>query len=298
MIGITCYLQKVCTLNILFYISYVTRKTKIRHCTLGGTDDAHRTTVARSKLPSGPWTPAPNNPVIFNGGYGYRYLTVQSTGHASFVSTPDGRYFMAFLARRNVNGSSPLGMFISGTHTIKNSGLRKTGKGRETFITPVKWVDGWPTVNNPISLISDVPSLPDNSATPPPFIDTFNSTILGKDYYQIRTPYTSNYELTRRVGGLPALKLNPNIYTLSNRDTPAALFRKQKSLNMTFSAKVSLLKNHVPFRSILQEVGVSVYLSEFQHQDIAIKKCPTNVTASALCVHTQLTRNTTIEVWT
>lgn len=151
-------------------------------------------------------------------------------------------------------------------------------------------------MKSPVSLISDVPSLPDNSAVPPPFIDTFNSTALRKDYYQIRTPYTSNYELTGKVGGLPALKLNPNTYTLSNRDTPAALFRKQKSLNMTFSAKVSISGRYASFQSTLQEVGISVYLSEFQHEDIAIKNCPGNVTASSLCVYTQLIRNTTTKV--
>ncbi|RPA90557.1 Arabinanase/levansucrase/invertase [Choiromyces venosus 120613-1] len=198
---------------------------------------------------------------------------VQSTSHADLVSTPSGEWFTDFLGRRNINGSSPL--------------------GRETFLAPVAWVDGWPLVNSggPVTLNPKVAPLPDRSALPPTFLNTFNSTSLRSDYYQIRIPYMKDYEVTGGFGGLPALKLNPNIYTLSNRDVPAALIRKQKSLNMTLSAKVTRMK---PLKSLLQEIGIGIYLSEFQHQDIAIKKCPGNITVSDTCIYTQITRNTTI----
>ncbi|KAI5847412.1 beta-xylosidase [Morchella snyderi] len=240
----------------------------------GGTDDGHRATIARSHTPSGPWEPAPKNPILFNGGYGYRYLTVQSTGHADMVETPDGRWFMTFLARRNVNGSSPL--------------------GRETFMTPMEWVDGWPLVQAPISLTVDAPGLPDNGAVPDTFHDEFNATCLRNDYYQLRTPYTANYELTQGVGGLPPLRMLPNIFTLSNRDTPSALLRKQKSLNMTFSAGLAVPRGG--FETARQEVGLSVYLSEFQHQDVAVKNCKQG---GGLCVWTQIIRNGTVsETWT
>lgn len=79
----------------------------------GGTDDLHRATIARSSSPEGPWTPAPNNPILFNGAYGYDNLTVQSTGHATFVETPTGDWYASFLARRKMNGTSPLGSMIS-----------------------------------------------------------------------------------------------------------------------------------------------------------------------------------------
>ena len=56
----------------------------------GGTDDLHRSTIARSKSPEGPWDPDPQNPILFNGQYGFDNLTVQSTGHATFVETESG----------------------------------------------------------------------------------------------------------------------------------------------------------------------------------------------------------------
>lgn len=54
----------------------------------------------------------------------YNNLTVQSTSHATMVDTPDSSRFASFIARREVNGSSPL--------------------GRETFLTTVTWKDDWP----------------------------------------------------------------------------------------------------------------------------------------------------------
>jgi beta-xylosidase len=79
----------------------------------GGTDELHRASIARSSSPEGPFEPAPNNPLIYNGQWGFKNLTVQSTGHATFVDTPDGEWYASFLARRNINGSSPLGKPMS-----------------------------------------------------------------------------------------------------------------------------------------------------------------------------------------
>lgn len=76
----------------------------------GGTDELYRATIARSTSPEGPFLPAPNNPLLYNGAFGFDNLTVQSTGHATIIDTPDGDWYAAFLARRNVNGSSPLGL--------------------------------------------------------------------------------------------------------------------------------------------------------------------------------------------
>lgn len=75
----------------------------------GGTDLLHRATIARSRSVEGPWEPAPGNPLLHNGAPGLENLTVQSTGHATFVETPEGEWYASFLARRNINGSSPLG---------------------------------------------------------------------------------------------------------------------------------------------------------------------------------------------
>jgi beta-xylosidase len=188
---------------------------------------------------------------------------VQSTGHATFFDTPQGDWYAAFLARRNINGSSPL--------------------GRETFLTTLDWnADGWPVLNGgkPILLSDEIGPLPD-AAPLQPFEDSFEGPSLHDSWYQLRIPYTQNFEVNNR------LILHPNVFSLSERDVPAALLRKQKSLNMTFSADLLDFNGTLGPR---QSVGISSYLSELQHQDIYVSGCA-NVTGN--CLFTSLIKNGT-----
>ncbi|KAJ1715250.1 beta-xylosidase [Aspergillus flavus] len=234
----------------------------------GGTDDLHRASIARSHSPRGPWTPNPNNPILYNGAYGFDNLTVQSTGHTTIFDTASGDSYAVYIARRKINGSSPL--------------------GRETFLSPVAWKDGWPVINNgrPILLSESFGDTPDQS-TPDTWIDNFEGSTLDNRWYQLRTPYTENFIL-REKGGII---FRPNVYSLSERDVPAAILRKQTSLNMTFTAEL------LPIRSELRQsetVGISIYLSEFQHQDIGVRGCKDGP-GTGMCVYTQLVRSGTVE---
>jgi beta-xylosidase len=187
----------------------------------------HRSSVARSKSPEGPWEPAPNNPILYNDNNDNGNLTVQSTGHGTFVETPDNKTYIVFLARRNVNGASPL--------------------GRETFIASVEWEAGWPVVNGgrPILLSDEIPGLPDKVSTPQEQTDNFAGSSLDKSWYTLRMAYTEIYTLDAEQGGLI---FAPNVFNLSDRDVPAAILRKQKSLNMTFSALTIPLPELAPGR--------------------------------------------------
>lgn len=201
--------------------------------------------------------------------YGFDNLTVQSTGHTTIFDTPSGDSYAVYIARRKINGSFPL--------------------GRETFLSPVTWKDGWPVINNgrPILLSESFGDTPDQS-TPDTWIDNFEGSTLDNRWYQLRTPYTENFIL-REKGGII---FRPNVYSLSERDVPAAILRKQTSLDMTFTAEL------LPIRSELRQsetVGISVYLSEFQHQDIGVRGCKDGP-GTGMCVYTQLVRNGTVEV--
>ncbi|UKZ78969.1 hypothetical protein TrVFT333_006718 [Trichoderma virens FT-333] len=231
-----------------------------------GTDDQHRSTIARSRSAEGPFEAGPNNPLLFNGAYGFDNLTVQSTGHATMVDTPSGEWYAAFLARRKINGSSPL--------------------GRETFLTSVTWKDGWPIFNdgNPILLSKEVGPVTGKRRISDPFVEDFSRQKMDPGWYQLRTPYTKNFNVRRG-----SLELRPNVFSLSDRDTPAALLRKQKSLNMTFSAELLGFSGTLGPRN---QVGISSYLSEFQHQDIGVTAC---ANATGLCLYTELRQNQTLQ---
>ncbi|KAF4967822.1 hypothetical protein FZEAL_10482 [Fusarium zealandicum] len=228
----------------------------------GGTGITHRASIARSKSPEGPWESSPTNPLIFNGAD--TDLTVSATGHATFADTPDGRWFGTFLGRRNTGKWSVL--------------------GRETFFAPVTWEDGWPTMNNGefVLLSQSYDYGPDVEYPPKPYQDDFEEPELRSSWYQLRSPYSTTYRKKSEGNGVVLL---PNVYTLSDRDTPSAILRKQQSINMTFTA--SLLptdKGLGPHQS----VGISAYASEMAHQDIGVRGCGLS---PGLCIFVDMTVN-------
>ncbi|MCL1870483.1 MAG: glycoside hydrolase family 43 protein [Promicromonosporaceae bacterium] len=89
----------------------------------GGTGAHHAISVARGAGPAGPFTGNPCNPVLTHRHLGGRY-PVTNVGHADLVDAPDGSTWALCLATRPVDGFDPL--------------------GRETFLVPVEWEQGWP----------------------------------------------------------------------------------------------------------------------------------------------------------
>ncbi|MFE2988510.1 glycoside hydrolase family 43 protein [Streptomyces sp. NPDC059262] len=92
----------------------------------GGTERGHAVSIARARTPDGPFEPCPANPVLTHRGTRH---PVQNTGHGDLVQGPDGSWWLVFLGVRP-RGGTP------GWHVL----------GRETFLAPVTWQDGWPVV--------------------------------------------------------------------------------------------------------------------------------------------------------
>jgi xylan 1,4-beta-xylosidase len=90
----------------------------------GGTERGHSVSVARGPSPEGPFEGHPANPVLSARSTS---RPIQNTGHGDLIATPDGGTALVLL------GVRPLGL------TQSFSPL-----GRETFITPVSWAEGWP----------------------------------------------------------------------------------------------------------------------------------------------------------
>lgn len=96
----------------------------------GGTSVNHSEVVLRSRDVWGPYTPYENNPILTQRDLpADRKNPITSAGHAQFVEGPDGKMYAIFLAVRPYEGN------------FYNT-------GRETFIVPVEWKDGWP-IGNP-----------------------------------------------------------------------------------------------------------------------------------------------------
>lgn len=108
-------------------------------CAEGGTGDWHSEVILRAKNPMGPWEENPNNPILTQrtGLDPNRKDPVSSAGHADIVEDKDGNWWAVFLACRPYEGD------------MYNT-------GRDTYLLPVTWKDGWPTILEKNVAISSV----------------------------------------------------------------------------------------------------------------------------------------------
>jgi xylan 1,4-beta-xylosidase len=152
----------------------------------GGTGWDHAVTVARSRTLTGPYEVSPQHPLLTARGRPEHPL--QKTGHGSFVSAPDGRWFVAFLCSRPVGPK------------------RRCILGRETGLLPFAWPEGgWPQLA-PSPQPAAAVELPEMALAPgylPTFADDFSATELGPQWNTLREPATPDWlSLTERPGFL------------------------------------------------------------------------------------------------
>ncbi|WBB75954.1 glycoside hydrolase family 43 protein [Micromonospora sp. WMMD1128] len=151
----------------------------------GGTHTGHAVSVARSRSPRGPFEPAPANPILTHRSTD---LPVQATGHADLVQAADGSWWMLLLGIRARGQWPPY-------HVL----------GRETFLAPVRWVDGWPVVD-PVREVTPAPA----STAPAgaiqvetaPHRDDFDSAVLAPEWISPRARPDAAWSLTARPGWL------------------------------------------------------------------------------------------------
>jgi beta-xylosidase len=147
----------------------------------GGTERGHAVSIARGPAPDGPFEPCPANPILTHRGTG---RAIQNTGHADLVEAPDGSWWMVMLAVRP-GGGTP------GWHVL----------GRETFLAPVSWVDGWPVVGDVVPRMS-APAWPARPVAPPPVRDDFDDARLSPLWVSVRSRPAESWSTTRPPGWL------------------------------------------------------------------------------------------------
>ncbi len=92
----------------------------------GGTERGHAISIARGASPEGPFVGAPANPLVSARS---TPRPIQNTGHGDLIEGPDGQWLCVLLGVRPRSGTRAF-----------------SALGRETFVTPVTWVDGWPVI--------------------------------------------------------------------------------------------------------------------------------------------------------
>jgi alpha-N-arabinofuranosidase len=150
----------------------------------GGSMYLHMETIGRSPSPWGPFEPCPWNPILAQ--HHAWWHPVRTTGHADLVQAHDGSWWMVFLATRHA--SYPALNVL----------------GRESFLAPVTWKDGWPVVNPQAmrSLEVDVAALPAHPWDPPPARDDFDEPELRLGWVFTSFPDPGAADLSSRFGFL------------------------------------------------------------------------------------------------
>lgn len=178
----------------------------------GGTDSNHSEVVFRSKNVLGPYESYAQNPILTQRNLDpNRKDAVTSTGHADFIEDANGNWYAVFLGCRPYE-----------------AGFYNTG--RETFIAPVSWENGWPKINlegevvkknytlktKPSSVIKGNRDL---------FVDEFDGTSLDYQWMFLRTPHEKWYSLDSKKG---AITLQTRPETVSGNGNPSFIgFRQQ-----------------------------------------------------------------------
>ncbi|HEY7202582.1 MAG TPA: glycoside hydrolase family 43 protein [Candidatus Dormibacteraeota bacterium] len=188
-------------------------------CAEGGTEHDHAVTVARSDRVTGPYEGSTRNPVLTHRHLG-RGHPVVGTGHADLVETPGGEWWAVLLAMRPYGGGYAYNL------------------GRETFLAPVAWEDGWPVFCpgvGQVPLELPGPALPDHPWPADPARDDFDTPALGPAWTVLRTPRDPAWSLAERPGHL-RLRLRPE--RLGDRAHVAFVGRRQQ--HASFAARAAL----------------------------------------------------------
>jgi alpha-N-arabinofuranosidase len=214
------------------------------NCAEGGTGPQHSQVILRSREVWGPYEPYEHNPILTQRDLpADRAHPITNAGHADLVEAPDGSWWAIFLASRNY-------------------GEVHYNTGRETFLLPVEWKDGWPTILEPgigIPYVAPGPGFMSRTVTQASstgnftWRDEFDAATLDRAWMYVRVPKTPWADVTRHSGRLAIRPSPEGLDTLRN---PAFLARRQQ--HTAFEASTAL---QVP-----TQAGTEAGLAAFQNE--------------------------------
>ncbi|RXJ00621.1 glycoside hydrolase family 43 protein [Anaerobacillus alkaliphilus] len=190
-----------------------------------GTGHHHAVSIARSEAITGPYVGNPGNPIMTHRHLGKDYPIV-NVGHFDLVETQNGEWWAIGLASRIYGGY------------YRNL-------GRETFLLPVKWEDGWPIMSpgtGKLDMSYPIPQLPETKSSIRPACEHFDEDKLDFSWNFLRTPREEFFSLSERPGYL-RLKLRPEAIT--DLAVPSFVGRRQQHINFAASTYMEFIPTNV-----------------------------------------------------
>lgn len=202
-----------------------------------GTGHYHAISIARSKSLSEPFEGYKCNPIMTHRHLGGDYPIV-NVGHPDIVETDNGEWWMVLLASR------PYG----GYHR---------NLGRETFLVPFRWENGWPVINPGRGIIEDTvtaPDLPLALTSAVPAKEDFDGDALPFHLMYLRNPVTENYSLSRKKGYL-SMRCASDL--LSSKGNPSYVCTRQKDFSFRFETALSFEPANTK-----EQAGIAIFQSD------------------------------------
>lgn len=172
----------------------------------GGTFFTHMATIARSRSLFGPYEGCPHNPILTNACD--PTWQVQCSGHADLFEDAQGNWWAVHLG-------------------IRLARRTMTHLGRETFLTPVRWEDGWPICGSDrkTTILSEGPLTAPQQPVPP-----FHADMSRGDWEPrwifLRRPEMTRFQRHAGTDGQPGhMCLISNGQTLRNKTPVFAAIR-------------------------------------------------------------------------
>lgn len=185
-------------------------------CAEGGTAEDHSEVVFKSKSVNGPYLSFKGNPILTQRDLSQgRKDPITCTGHADLVETQNGTWSAVFLGCRPYNDDY-------------------YNTGRETFLAPVTWKGGWPSIIPQGQVVAyHYPYLLPTSEERDElhysgnfeYTDNFDSDTLDLNWEFLRAPHEKWYNLTDKPGFL-SMRLRPE--TCSGNMNPSFVGRRQQ----------------------------------------------------------------------
>lgn len=235
----------------------------------GGTEYGHMVTYARSKNVMGPYEDYCQNPVLTNRNKAP--FEIQAIGHGDLIEKAPGEWYMVTLGFRQIGTWEPF-------HHL----------GREVYLTPVKFdEEGWFTCGKD-GTTDEYYEIPGDFEQEIKTEYTFENTDYNLDWAYMRHPDETKYEFDSGK-----VVLYGSDKTLDDVASPTFFALRQKDFDMECTVRVSLegikaaedegdvkageADNRTsgsakPANKISDEAGVTLYMCENEHYEIAIKK--------------------------
>lgn len=213
-------------------------------CAEGGTGPNHSQVILRGRSPWGPFEPYEGNPILTQRDLpADRADPITNAGHADLVQASDGSWWATFLA----------------TRTYEN---KHYNTGRETFLLPVRWKDGWPIIlkqNTPIPYVAEGPSFMRPGDQKPwsgnfTWRDEFKEPILDFKWIQVHVPREAWFDLSEQEG---KLMMRPLATSLAEKANSSFLAKRQQ--HIAFDASTAF---EAPKRE-----GVAAGMAAYQSED-------------------------------